>query len=178
MYYYVLLAVGNGTWAQSSSSRILIPPFIYSTVSSASELKSIQDFNFKFTLQLLPKMTHKFILAKAILNFSKWKISWICLNFIFTWKLGEQLSLLTLFDYSLFLSSLFSRIVSILCLLISEFWSVAKVMVRIRCATWNSNLESCLLWRLFMFFITCYCYLLIRLNMNTWVAFNFHCIGR
>lgn len=60
MYYYVLLAVGNGTWAQSSSSRILIPPFIYSPVSSASELKSIQDFNFKFTLQslvqLLPKI--------------------------------------------------------------------------------------------------------------------------
>ena len=48
--YYVLLAVGNGTWAQSSSSRILIPPFIYSTVSSASELKSIQDFNFEITL--------------------------------------------------------------------------------------------------------------------------------
>ena len=59
MYYYVLLAVGNGTWAQSSSSRILIPPFIYSTVSSASELKSIQDFNFKFTLQTLVQLLPK-----------------------------------------------------------------------------------------------------------------------
>ena len=94
---YVLLAVGNGTWAQSSSSRILIPPFIYSTVSSASELKSIEEFNFEITLSNFSTTFAKNDPRSLILytckrnsHFSKskiWKISCICLNFIITWKL-------------------------------------------------------------------------------------------
>ena len=63
--------------------------------------------------------------------------------------LGAHFLVLTFFENFNFLTTLFSKLILFFCRLNWElkghFWSVAKVVVRIGCVTWNSNLKSYLI---------------------------------